>query len=147
MARLIGGIIAGYLAYFLVVFILMSVAWLLLGANGAFRPGVWDVTVMWSALMVLASLLAGLTAGFGVGRIAKDERTPLALAGFVLLMGLVLAWPVISGAAPAAPTPRPEQLPMFDAMAQGQAPLWVALLNPVLGTAGVLLGARGRPPA
>ena len=147
MARLIGGIIAGYLGYFLVVFILMSLAWLLLGADGAFRPGVWDVTGMWIALMLLASLLAGLAAGFSVGRIAKDGRAPLALAGFVLLMGLVLAWPVLSGAAPAALTPRPEQLPMFEAMSQGQAPLWVALLNPVLGALGVVLGARGRPPA
>ena len=147
MARLIGSTIVGYLAYFLLVFVLMSAAWFLLGANGAFKPGVWDVTGMWIALLLLASLLAGLTAGFGVGRIVKAARAPLVLAGLVILLGVLLAWPVLSGTAPAAPLPRPDQLPMFEAMAQGQAPIWVALLNPVLGAVGVLMGARGRPPA
>jgi len=37
---------------------------------------------------------------------------------------------------------------MFDAMSNGKQPAWVAVLNPVLGVIGVLVGVRmhaGRP--
>ncbi len=145
MARLIGGTVAAYVIYFVAVFVLVSAGWLVLGANGAFHPGVWDVTGIWIALMLVASLLGGVGAGYGIGPITKDPRGPMALAGLIILMGVVFAWPVLAGTAPVPTLPRPEQLPMFEAMANGQAPVWVAILNPVLGAAGALFGS-GLPP-
>ena len=146
MGRLIGATLVGYLAYFLLVFALRSAAGLLLGANGAFQARVWDVTGLSIILMLLASLVGALATGNGCARFVKDNRVPVALAGVVILMGLLFAWPVLTGAVPAPPLPRPETLPMFEAMAQGQAPVWVALLNPVIGAVGVLLGARLHRP-
>lgn len=145
MPRLIGGTLLGYVVYFAIVFALMTAAWLLLGANGAFRPGAWDVTSTWIVIMLLASLTGGMVAGYP--RIAADPRGPMALAGLVVVMGVLFAWPLLAGTATAPTMPRPDQLPMFDAMSQGQAPLWVALVNPLLGAVGVLLGARLRRPA
>jgi len=147
MARLIGGTVAGYLVYFVLLFALMSVAWFLLGANGAFQPGTWDVTGTWIAIMLIASLLSGVAAcRLGAG-LAKHGWAPMALAGLVIVMGLLFAWPVLTGVIPAPPLPRPEPLPMLDAMSQGQAPIWVALANPLFGAVGVLLGTRSLPKA
>jgi hypothetical protein len=140
VARLIGGTLAGYVLYFILVFVLASAGWLVLGANGAFQPGVWDVTGTWIALMLVASLIGGVIAGYWIGPLTRDPRGPMALAGLIIVLGLVFALPVLTGSAPVPALPRPEQLPMFEAMANGQAPVWVAILNPVLGAAGALFG-------
>lgn len=141
MARLIGGTLVGYVVYFALVFLLMTAAWAVLGV-GAFKPGVWEVTGLWIGLMLLASFLAALIAGLGSARFMKDARGPAALAGLIILFGILFAWPVLTGTMPVPPLPRPDTLPMSEAMEKGQAPLWVALVNPTLGALGALLGAR-----
>jgi hypothetical protein len=64
--------------------------------------------------------------------------------GLVFVLGVVFAIPVLTAApdAMAALGPRPDEIPMMDAMSRAQQPVWTALLNPVLGVAGVWLGAR-----
>ncbi|MDH5284113.1 MAG: hypothetical protein OEW80_09545, partial [Gemmatimonadota bacterium] len=76
--------------------------------------------------------------------IAKDPRGPTYLMGLVFVLGVVFAIPVLTAApdAMSALGPRPDEIPMMDAMSRAQQPVWIALLNPVLGVAGVWLGAR-----
>ena len=47
MLRNILAAIAGYFVMALALFVLMSVVWMILGANGAFQPGSYEVTGTW----------------------------------------------------------------------------------------------------
>ncbi len=144
MGKVIGSAIAGYVVTFIMVFVLLTVSWQIVGIDGAFQPGVWDVTGLWLVLMLVSALVAGIAGGYVTALITADPRGVKWLLGIVVVLGIVSAIPVLMGMGPDAPLPRPDDLAMFDAMQNGKQPAWVALLNPVFGVAGVLLGARLR---
>ncbi len=64
MLKTVGGVIVGYIVMFILVFALFSLAYLALGANGAFKPGTYDVSTLWLALSVIVSLAAAIVGGF-----------------------------------------------------------------------------------
>lgn len=47
MLRNLGGAALGYVVMAAVVFLTMTLAWIVLGPEGAFRPGVWDISGTW----------------------------------------------------------------------------------------------------
>lgn len=55
-----------------------------------------------------------------------------------------MAIPVVMRDAPGRGGVRPANTTMVDAMAHAEQPVWVALLNPLVGAAGVLIGAGPR---
>jgi len=145
MGRVIGGVIAGYVAIFVAVFVLMTLAWMLLGPAGSFQPGTWDVTTTWIVVSVVVGLVGAIAGGYVCALVARDPRGPKALVGVVVVLGILFAIPVLTGGGDAVLGPRPDVVPMMDAMQRGQQPAWIALMNPILGAIGVLIGARLRP--
>lgn len=144
MVKSIGAAIVGYVAIFAMVFGLMTASWFAVGVERTFRPGSWEVTALWNALLLIAAVIAAVVGGYVTATIAKDRRGPYVLIGIVVILGLLLALPALTGQGPTATGPRPAALPMLEAMQNGIQPAWVALLNPVLGAVGVLLGMRLR---
>ncbi len=143
MAKVLAGVVAGYVVMLAVVFGLMSLAWMVLGADGAFRPGTFEVTGTWIAASIVVALLAAVAGGWTCARITPDPRAIRLLVGLVVVLGVIFAIPVLT--APAGPpAPRPAGLAMMEAMKQGVQPAWVALLNPALGAIGALIGSRLR---
>lgn len=144
MGRMIGSVIAGYVVMFALLFIVFSMAYLALGVNRVFQPGSWSPAGSWIALTIAVGLVAAVIGGYLCAAIARDYRGPLGLVGLVIVLGLLSAIPAVTGGDPAATTPRPETVSMFEAMSNAAQPAWVAFLNPVLGAVGVLAGARMR---
>jgi hypothetical protein len=141
MGKVLAGVVAGYVVMLAVVFGLMTVAWMVLGADGAFRPGTFEVTGTWIAAGIVVALLAAVAGGWTCARITPDPRAIRLLVGLVVVLGVIFAIPVLT--APAGPpAPRPAGLAMMEAMKQGVQPAWVALLNPALGAIGALIGSR-----
>ena len=145
MGRAIGSAVVGYIVDFFAMFGLMTAAWFAVENERAFRPGVWEVTVLWLALLLAASFVSGLVGGTVAKKIDASGRGGKILAGLIVVLGIVFALPILTGSVPVPELPRPDQLPMFEAMGKGQQPTWSALLIPLLGAAGALLG--GRPKA
>jgi hypothetical protein len=83
---------------------------------------------------------ASVAAGYLCALIARSGRAVQALAGVVLVLGLLFAIPVLR-ASDAAPTARAGDVPNMEAMQQARQPRWVALVNPFIGAVGVLVGA------
>ncbi|MCB0718866.1 MAG: hypothetical protein KDD65_10500, partial [Bacteroidetes bacterium] len=110
--------------------------------EGAFQPGVWDITPLWAVLLVISGFVAAIAGGYAARRIDKDMRGAYILLGISVVLGIFFAIPVITGSGIQPLSTRPDELPMMDAMANGRQPIWVALLNPVIGAIGVLFGAR-----
>jgi hypothetical protein len=142
MGKIIGSVIAGYVVMFAGVFVLMAGAWAVLGASGAFATGSWNVSGTWMLVSVFVGLVAAIGGGYVCAAIARDRRGPIGLAGLVVVLGIVYAIPALTGGGAAIAEPRPDTMSMFDAMSNAIQPAWLALLNPVLGVVGVMIGAR-----
>lgn len=139
MLRNVVGIVLGYVVMAAVVFIGLTAAWFAMRADGAFRPGVYDVSPLWIAVSLVVSVVAALLGGVVVRRVSHSVGATYVLAGLVIVLGIVAALPVLTGDATEVAT-RTGVPSMTEAMRQARTPLWVALLNPVIGAIGVLLG-------
>jgi hypothetical protein len=141
--RLLGAVLLGYLLMSALVFAGLSVGYGVLGADRAFRPGSYEVSVSWALLSVVVGLAAAMAGGWVARRVGGDLRGPWLLAAFVGLLGAVMAvTSLATGPDPAVRTGSPE---MFEAMEAARPPPWMLILNPIIGVAGVLFGgALGR---
>jgi hypothetical protein len=141
MARLIGGVVLGYVAMVAVVFAGLTGAWFAIGADRAFQPGGFDVSPLWAGISILVAFAAALLGGRVSRAIAQRPLGPRVLAGLVVVLGVAMALAAMA-AAPAEVAARTAGTPMFDAIQAARTPMWIQLLTPFLGAVGVLLGGR-----
>jgi hypothetical protein len=134
-----GGVVLGYLMMVAFVFLSFSIAYRIMGADRAFQPGVYDVTSLWIITSFMLGLAGAILGGYVCEAIARDERAPKLLAVLVLLLGFAFAVPVLTTTSPSVP--REGDVSNTVAMQNAQQPPWVALLNPLFGAIGVLIGA------
>ncbi len=146
MGRAIGSVILGYLVMFAVVFVTFSLAYMAMGVDGAFRPGTYEVSGIWIVTSIVLGFVAAVLGGLVCGAIARSATPPKVLAAVVLVLGLILAVPVLTRSGEAETKPRSAEVGTMEAMQEAVQPVWIALLNPVLGAVGVLVGAGLRKP-
>jgi len=139
MARSILAVVAGYATLALLIFVTFTLLYLVLGADRSFEPGSYDASTLWVATSFPLGVAASVAAGYVCGTIARGGRAPQVLAGVVLVLGLLFAIPVLR-ATDAAPA-RTGDVSNTEAMQWARQPKWVALVNPFIGAAGVLVGA------
>lgn len=143
MLRAILAVVLGYLTMAAAVFLLLTGAYLGMGADRAFQPGAYQVTPTWLAAWAAVSIIAAVLGGLVCADIARTRTPVRALVIVVLILGTLQAVGVA-----VAPKPTPEQqirsgdVGVFDAMVKARSPLWVAIATPIVGAAGVLAGAR-----
>jgi len=114
----------------------------LMGPGASFVAGTCDASGLW----IVASTLLGFGAAVASGCVASkigQAKGVKALAGLVVILGVLLAIPV----AMASGTPQTfdcANASNSEAMQNARQPVWIAFLNPFIGAAGVMLGGRGR---
>ena len=143
MLRAILSVIAGYAAMFLTVFLTFSAAYLAMGTERAFQPGTYEVSALWIIISFVFGLVAAVWGGWLCAGISRGDKAVLALAGVVLILGLLMVFPVMQANRETSP-PRTADVSNLEAMSKARQPTWIAVANPLLGCAGVLLGARMR---
>jgi hypothetical protein len=141
MARTVVGVILGYVVMAVVVFCGLTAAYLAMGADGAFRPGTYEVSGLWIAISFIVGLAAAISGGWVCAAAATEARAPMILAAVVFVLGLAVAIPALT-APSSLPKPRLGDVPNLEAMANAHTPVWIALLNPFVGAAGVIVGGR-----
>lgn len=142
MWRNIGAVVLGYVVMFAVAFVTFSIGFLIVGTTGAFEEGSYDVTVLWLVISFALGLIVAVVGGFACAAVAKSSKAPLALAGLVLVVGGLMALPVLTASDDGPPEMREADVSTFDAMQKGKQPPWVAFANPFVGVIGVLLGSK-----
>lgn len=142
MARLIAAIVVGYLVMFVLVFATFTGAYALLGADGSFRPGSYEVTGTWVAVSVILSFLAAVAGGLVAARVGRSTRAAALLAVVVVILGVIFAIPSLN--APKTDDVRTADVSNSEAMMKAQQPPVVTIITPVIGALGVLTGARLR---
>lgn len=145
MGRAILSVVVGYVVMFTTIFLTFSGLYLLLGQDLSFQPGSYDPSVQWNVVSFALGVGAAGLGGYVCVWIARTATPPKVLAGLVLVIGLVFAVPVLMAAEKPAET-RTGEVGNLDAMMKAKQPAWVALANPFVGLAGILLGARLRRP-
>jgi hypothetical protein len=143
MLRIVGSVVAGYLVMALAIMVLFLLAYPMLGVDRLFAPGTYDAAPGWILLSFIVGFACAAAGGWVAARIAPGSG-PRWLAGVVLVLGLIAAVPAAMNSDPARGGPRPDGTSMADAMAHARQPGWVALLNPLIGAVGVMVGAGKR---
>lgn len=142
MLRAILSVIAGYLAMAVIIMVSFTVAFVVLGTEGAFKEGSFDPSTAWIVVSLVVSVVAAVAGGLICALISRGGKAPVALAVVVLLLGVLSAIPALMSEE--TTEVRTADLTVVEAMGQAQPPLWNALLMPLIGAAGVILGARMR---
>lgn len=147
MLRILGAVLLGYAVTFLVVFVTFSGAYLLMGADRAFRTETFEASGLWLAVSFLFGFIAAVAGGAAAFKLGRDRSGPWVLAGLVLVLGLgsmLVQPPREINAVRTGPVGN------MEAMQKAQQPRWVMLINPIVAAGGILLGARlvsePRPP-
>ncbi len=140
MGRIIVGVILGYVVIFVCLFVMFTAAYMAMGTDGAFQPGTFDVSGKWVATSFVVGFVAAIVGGFVCAAVAPASKAPAWLAGLVLVLGLLMALPVLFPAETSEPEVRGGEVTMFDSMSKAKRPAWVALADPVVGAVGILLG-------
>lgn len=139
MLRKILGVILGYIVMAVFIFMTFSGFYLAIGADGAYNPGTYDVSILWISVSSVLGLVAAIIGGYICAKIAGDRRTAIILAGIVLGLGIALG--IMQAMAPVPPEEvRTGDVSNFDAMQKSRQPVWLAFLNPLIGAVGIYIG-------
>jgi hypothetical protein len=143
MLRSIAGVVVGYIAMGLVVFIAMVAGYEIMGGDWAFKPGVYDVTGGWIALMLASGLAAAVAGGAVCGLLSRhSKKAAIALTAVVVVLGaLTVIGQILAPESAEMDLVRTEAPPVLEAAGVARQPTWVMLANIAIGVAGVMLGA------
>jgi hypothetical protein len=142
MLRNVIAVVAGYATMFVGVFVTFSVAYMAMGADGAFAPGTYNASTQWIITSMVLGFVAALAGGLVCAGIARPcSRASQALAAVVLVLGLLMAIPVVMGAGEERGQ-RTADVGNVEAMKNARTPVLVAFLNPIIGAGGVMIGSR-----
>jgi len=144
MVRNILGVVLGYVAIFIFVFITFTVLYFILGADVSFEPGTYEVSFIWIILSFIPGLAAAVLGGYICVLISKNQKTALVLAGFVLVLGIIMAIPALGDTTNEVQEMRSADVPNMEAMQKAKQPAIMLLLNPIIGALGVFAGSKLR---
>jgi predicted RND superfamily exporter protein len=142
MVHNILGVVLGYVAMFAFVFITFTGLYFLLGADGAFQPDTYEVSLVWIVISFILGLAAAVLGGYLCVLISKNQKAAMVLAGLVLVLGIAMAIPVLGDSSNEVQEMRNDNAPNMEAMQKAKQPPLVALLNPIIGALGVFAGSR-----
>jgi Co/Zn/Cd efflux system component len=142
MLKSILAIIVSYVAMFAIFMAIFTCLYFVLGVERVFQPDSYEVSMLWIALTLVIGLLVSIFAGFLCAAISKSWRTCQVFALIVFVLAMIQCFGALRRNNPDAPNIRAGEVGMFDAMSLAVTPLWLHFVNPILGGAGVLIGAR-----
>jgi hypothetical protein len=140
MLRKIIGVVVGYVAMSIALFVLFSGLYTLLGTSGSFQEGNFNITLTWILSGLVVFFVGGSLAGFVYGQISK-AGSPVIMAGVILLLGLLIAVSQMVQD-PGVTVRDAGDVPLLDAMNKARQPLWALIANPVAGFLGAMVGGR-----
>ena len=135
------GVVVGYAAMVVVMFIVLTGAYVLLGADGAFKEGSFELSMVWTGLSLVVGLVVALLGGWVCTLIAPSKGSLTALIVLIVVLGGVQ---VVMMALAEDPGPRADDLSSVEAMMQAVTPVWIAAANVMVGAAGAWIGGKGR---
>lgn len=141
MGRSIVAVIVGYIGMFVLSVCAFMGAYVVLGADQAFRPHSFQASKRWVLMSLVVHLVVGLIGGFLCAVIAKGGKAPLVLALAVLVLGILLTVPSFMMMKSKPDEIRRGPVPILEAMQKAKQPVWVFIF-PIIGAVGVVIGGK-----
>ena len=141
MGRAILAVIVSYVVMFLLTIATFICAYLVLGADQAFKPKLYQASNRWAAMSFVIHIIVGIIGGLICVAISKGGRAPVALAGVAVVVGMLLAIPVLMRRNE-GPKVRVGEVSVMEAMQRAKQPIWVPFTLPIVAAIGVLIGGK-----
>ena len=142
MARSIIAVIVSYITMFILNFLAFVGLYAIVGPGNAFKPRLFLASNRWIAMACVILVITGIVAGLICAVIARGGKAPLALAGLVLVVGLLLAVPAVMKARANAGMVRVGDVPAMEAAEKAYWPIWGPFAFPFISAVGVIIGGR-----
>lgn len=139
MLRSILGVIVGFAAILLFFFAAFTGVYFAFGVERIFQPDSYEGSTLWLVLSAAVNLCGAILGGYVCAAISRNKRTCELFAAIVLIVLVLFCLPKMRDPNPHV---RAGDVSYMDTMRLTQMPVWMHVLNPILGAAGVLLGAR-----
>lgn len=133
------GVIIGYVVMAAFIFMTFSAFYLGIGADLAYNPGTYEVSMLWIIVSALLGLVAAMIGGYVCKRISGSPGAVQVFAGIVLLLGITLGVMEAFKSIPPEEV-RTGEVSNFEAMQKSRQPVWVAFMNPFIGAVGIMIG-------
>ena len=135
-------VVFGYLATIVVVFVGLAIAYAIMGADGAYQPGTFEVTMPWIIAMFVVNIAAAITGGIVCAKASNhSKRTVQSFMFFIVIMGLGYAFSILNAPEDATLSVREPNIKMGDAIKNSKKPAWILFTDPAVGALGIMLGA------
>jgi len=141
MLRSTLGVIVSYALLFLLWTALFFCAYALFGPERVFQPDSYEVSTLWLVLTGLITFFGAVGGGYLCALIGRSTRACQVLAFVVFLVAILLCIKAMRRDVGGLHI-RAGEVTAREAVELAVSPNWMHLLNPVIGAAGVLLGAR-----
>ena len=142
MVRSIIAVIASYLAMFVLEFIAFTCAYLIVSADVAFKPGIYEASTTWIGVTFVINVVVSIIGGFVCALIAKRGSAPLALAILAVVLGLLLATADMNKGKKNAGMVRTANTSSMEAVQKAYWPIWVPFTFPFASAIGILIGGK-----
>lgn len=142
MARSIIAVIASYVAMFVLAFIGFTCAYLIVGSDVAFKPGIYEASTKWIGIAFVINIVVAIIGGFICALIAKGGKAPIALAILAIVLGLLVAFADMNKGKKVAGQIRTADTPNMEAVQKAYWPIWVPFTFPLTSAFGILIGGK-----
>ena len=142
MVRSIIAVIVSYITMFLLNFLGFVGLYTVVGPSNAFKPRSFLASNRWIAMSFVIILLSAIIAGLICAAIARGHKATLALAGLILVVGLLMAIPAVAKSKANAGMARVGDVPVLEAKDKAYWPIWAPFTLPFISVVGAVIGAR-----
>ena len=131
-------VVAAYLVIGVFVMVTFTIAYKLVGPNGAFRPGTYEVTLTWNLLSLVLGLIAAVLGGWVCVLIDDRAWAGRSLMILIVVLGMIDVAATFKKSQGTSPQ-RGDDVDNHTAMRHARKPVWVAVTNIIVGVVGVAI--------
>ena len=142
MLRAIIAVIVSYLIMFVLDFIAFTCAYLIVGPDVAFKPGIYEASIKWIGFAFVIQFVIAIIGGLLCALIAKGGKAPFALAIVGIVLGIGVAVADMNKGKAKAGLVRTGNTPQLEAVKNAYWPVWVPFTFPFTSAVAILIGAR-----
>ena len=134
-------VLASYAALVTIIMATFTGIYLITGPGWAYAaPDSWMPSMGWNVMSIIVGFLAAMLGGYIALKIDPRGKAYLILIGAIVILGISEA---VVGGMGTVPEPRTIVDPSIsDAMNHAVQPVWMYIINPIIGAFGVLAAKR-----
>ena len=140
MARSIIGVIVGYVLMFFLEVAAFIAVYSMMGADWSFKTASYQPSTRLTLVQFIVIFVTAVIGGLVCQLIAGKGKSPLVLAGVVVVIGLALGAMINSNSSADTRKMGTKDIPAMEAIRKAQHPVWVVLAESFLAAVGVIVG-------